>query len=54
MRVVIPANRQAIVNVPVTLPTLGSGTYQLIVTVSYPGDTNAANDTVISSGTFTV
>ena len=54
VRVVIPAGLKAVVNVPVTLPTLASGTYQLIVTVSFPGDANAANDTVISSGTFTV
>lgn len=54
VRVVIPAGLRGTINVPVTLPTLAAGSYHLIVTVSYPGDADAANDTVISGGTFTV
>lgn len=44
-----------VVSLPLTVPsTLASGTYHVVVTVSYPGDTNAGNDSVTSSNTFTI
>jgi len=37
---------------PTTLPAAGS--YKLIVTTSFPGDADPANDTVVTAGTLTV
>ena len=37
-----------------TMPALAAGTYHLIVTVSFPGDTDAGDKTVVSTATFTV
>ena len=55
VRVAAPANGRQFVALPLTLPsTLASGTYHLLVTVSYPGDTNAGDDTATSATTFTV
>jgi hypothetical protein len=56
VRVAAAANvGRQVVSLPLTVPsTLASGTYHVIVTVSYPGDTNAGDDSVTSSNTFTV
>jgi hypothetical protein len=55
VRIAAAAKGRQTVSLPLTLPsTLTSGTYQLLITVSYPGDTNAGNDSVTSTGTFTV
>lgn len=55
VRVVALANGRTAVSIPVTVPTtLASGTYHIVITVSYPGDTNAGNDSATSANTFTV
>ena len=55
VRVAAPPNGRQVVSLPLTLPnTLAPGTYHLLVTVSYPGDSNTGNDTVTSATTFTV
>lgn len=55
VRVVAAAGRKTAVSIPVTVPTtLASGTYHLLITISYPDDTNAADDTATSASTFSI
>jgi hypothetical protein len=55
VRVAVPANLRQALLVALTMPsTLVSGTpYYLIIDISYPSDTNAGNDTAVSTTTFT-
>ena len=51
----IPTNAKGAFAATFTVPnTLSSGTYNISITVSLPGDTNAANNTVTSTATVTV
>lgn len=50
----IGAGKRQTAHAGLVVPTLTAGTYHVIVTVSFPGDTNAADKTVVSSTTFTV
>lgn len=55
VRVAAAANHRGVVSIPVTVPTtLTSGTYHIVITISYPGDTQPDNDAATSSNTFTV
>jgi hypothetical protein len=55
LKLATPANARQLRLVPLTVPTtLATGTYHVILTISFPGDTNAADKTVVSSNTFTV
>lgn len=55
VRIVVAASHRTAVSIPVTVPTtLASGTYHIVITISYPGDTNAGDDSATSATTFTV
>ena len=55
VHILVGAGRRQAVPVGMTIPsTLASGTYHLLVTITFPGDTDSANDTVVSTGTFTI
>jgi hypothetical protein len=55
IHVAVGAGHKQTVPVRFAVPsTLASGTYQLIVTINFPGDTNGADDTAVSGGTVTV
>jgi hypothetical protein len=55
LKLILPARVRQLRLLPLTVPnTLASGTYHVLVTLAFPGDTNAADKTIISSGTFTV
>jgi hypothetical protein len=55
IHIAVAAGHKQAVPAGFTVPgTLASGTYHLIVTISFSADSNAANDTVIGSGTFTI
>lgn len=55
VRVAATAGGRTAVSIPVTVPdTLASGTYHIVITVSYPGDTDTANNSATSSNTITV
>lgn len=41
-------------NIRFLVPQLAAGTYYVVTDVELPGDTNAANNTAVSTGTFTV
>jgi hypothetical protein len=54
-RLNVRANGRQAIGAAVTIPnTLTSGQYNIAITVSLAGDTNSTNDTVTSTGTFTV
>lgn len=52
--IAIGAGKTAKLAVPFLVPTLSSGTYYVVTNVSLAADANAANNTGISAGTFTV
>lgn len=52
--IILGAGKTAKYNLNFLVPTLTSGTYHLVITVALPGDVDSANNTVVSSGTFTV
>jgi hypothetical protein len=54
VKINIPAGKPKTVKVPFIMPTLAAGTYNVVLTLSFPGDTNAADKSVTSTGTFTV
>jgi hypothetical protein len=55
VRIVAAAHGRQAVSIPLTVPTtLTLGTYHIVITISYPGDTNAGNDSATSATTFTV
>jgi hypothetical protein len=53
-RVNIAAGKKQTARAVFTMPTLPAGTYHVLVTVSFPGDTDAGDKTVVSTATFTV
>ena len=55
VRIAAPAHGRQALGIPLTIPTtLAAGTYHIVITISYPGDTNAGNDSATSATTFTV
>jgi len=55
VKINIPVSTKAkTVKVPFTMPTIAAGTYNVILTLTFANDTNAADKSVTSTGTFTV
>lgn len=55
VRVAAAATRQTTVSIPVTVPAaLASGSYRIVITVSYPGDPNPNNDSATSANAVSV
>jgi hypothetical protein len=54
VRLNTPPGKKQTAHAAFVVPALAAGTYHLIVTVTFPGDTDAGNNTVVSTGTFTV
>lgn len=53
-KVNVGAGKKQTARATFTMPTLAAGTYHILVTVSFPGDTDAGDKTVVSTATFTV
>ena len=54
VRVAIPPGKTRNVRLVFKVPALASGSYHIIVGTALPGDKNPGNDTVSSTGTFTI
>jgi len=54
LKINIAPGKTAKIKVSFTVSSLASGTYHLVVTVAFTGDTDPSNDSVTSSSTFTI